>query len=167
MGPLGHLGIPLPVAHLLKLNLAVTGLCALLPDLVDKPLYLMSVTSCSRYAAHTLLFVLLVAVAFSLKGRLLGLSALFGGMLHLILDSGYFVPWFYPFVRYDFPESDVGVSEYLRRLLTFHLWSSELIWVTLVCLAALLLIRLIPWLRRRGQTATCHISRPNDGTEKK
>jgi hypothetical protein len=167
MGPLGHLGIPLPVAHLLKLNLAVTGLCALLPDLVDKPLYLMSVTSCSRYAAHTIMFVLLVAVAFSLEGRLLGLSALFGGMLHLVLDSGTFVPWFYPFVRYDFPESDVGVSEYLHRLLTVHFWSSELIWAASACLAVLILLRLIPWLRRRRQTATCHISRANDGTEKK
>ena len=167
MGPLGHLGIPLPVAHLLKLNLAVTGLCALLPDLVDKPLYLMGATSCSRYAAHTVLFVLLVAVAFSLKSRLLGLSALFGGVLHLVLDSGYFVPWFYPFVRYDFPESDIGVSEYLHRLLTFRFWSSELIWVASACLAVLILLRLIPWLRRRRQKATCHISRANDGTEKK
>lgn len=167
MGPLGHMGVPLPLAHLLKLNLAVTGLCALLPDLVDKPLYLLGVTSCSRYAGHTVLFVLLVAAAFCLRSRLLGLSALFGGILHLLLDSGYFVPWFYPFARYDFPESNVGVSEYLHRLLTFSFWSLELVLVASVCLAAFLLLRLIPWLRRRGQTATCHISRANDGTEEK
>ena len=107
MGPLGHLGITLGAAHvlnrapLIKLNLWVVAFSALLPDLVDKPLYLLGIGD-GRYVGHTLLFVFLVAVAVSLKGRLYGLSVLFGAMLHLLMDSGGSVPWLYPFVNYTF-----------------------------------------------------------------
>jgi uncharacterized membrane-anchored protein len=110
MGPLAHLGIPLPVARLLKLNLVVTGLCALLPDLVDKPLSALGIGN-GRYVAHTLLFVLLAAIAFSLKNRRYGLSALLVGILHLALDSRGFVPWFYPFVTYEFPREEFSFGQ--------------------------------------------------------
>lgn len=107
MGPLGHLGITLGAAHVLnrpsplKLNLWVVAFSALLPDLVDKPLYLLGIGN-GRYVAHTLLFVFLVAAAVSLKNKLHGLSVVFGAMLHLLLDSGRSVPWLYPFVNYTF-----------------------------------------------------------------
>jgi hypothetical protein len=127
MGPLGYLGVPQLVACLPKQDLAVIGLGALVPDLVHKPPRLLGVTFYGRYAAHTIVFALLVSAAFSLKSRLLGLSALFGGMLHLLLDSGYLVLWFYPFVRHDFPEGRAGVSEYLHRVLTLSCRSSDLI----------------------------------------
>jgi len=106
MGPLGHLGITLGAGYVLnrvqplKLNLGVVAFSALLPDLVDKPLYVLGIGD-GRYVGHTLLFVFLVAGAVSLKNKLYGLSVLFGAILHLLLDSGD-VPWLYPFVNYDF-----------------------------------------------------------------
>lgn len=106
MGPLGHLGITLGAAHIsnraprLKLNLWVVAFAALLPDLVDKPLYLLGIGD-GRYVGHTLLFVCVVAAAFSLKNKIYGLSLLFGAVLHLLFDWGG-LPWLYPFVSHDF-----------------------------------------------------------------
>ena len=108
MGPLGQLGITLGAAYLLnrvppiKLNLWIVAFSTLLPDLVDKPLYLLGIGD-GRYVGHTLLFVFLVAGAFSLKNKIYGLSVLFGALLHLLFDSGVgFVPWLYPFVSHTF-----------------------------------------------------------------
>jgi len=95
--------MPQAAALLLKPPVTVTVLCFLLPDLVDKPLWALGV-GCGRYVAHTLLFVFLVSLAFALKKRAYGVFALFGGMLHLLTDIGWFIPWLYPFVRYDFPQ---------------------------------------------------------------
>ena len=107
MGPVGHLGITLGAAHVsnrasrLKLNLWLVALSSLLPDLVDKPLYLLGVGD-GRYVGHTLLFAFLVAAAVSLKNKLYGLSVLFGAVMHLIFDLGGFVPWLYPFVHHTY-----------------------------------------------------------------
>jgi len=90
-------------AGVLKAELAVTGFCFLLPDLLDKPLWMLGI-SCGRFVGHTLLFVFLVAFVFSLRKRTYGLFALVGGMLHLLSDVGWFIPWLYPFVKYDFPQ---------------------------------------------------------------
>ncbi len=68
---------------------------------MDKPLYLLGIGD-GRYVGHTLLFVFLVAAAVSLKNKLYGLSVLFGAVFHLLLDSGGFVPWLYPFVNHSF-----------------------------------------------------------------
>jgi len=83
----------------------VVAFAALLPDLVDKPLYLLGIGD-GRYIGHTLLFVCVVAAAFSLKRRIYGLSLLFGAVLHLLLDWlmgwGGFMPWLYPFVSHTY-----------------------------------------------------------------
>jgi hypothetical protein len=73
---------------------------------MDKPLWVLGVISDGRYIGHTLLFVCLVASAFTLKKREYGLFALFGGTLHLLSDIWGFMPWFYPFKSYDFPSVD-------------------------------------------------------------
>ena len=107
MGPLAHIGITLSAGYvlnrapLIKLNLWVVAVSALLPDLVDKPLFLLGIGN-GRYVAHTLLFVFLVAAAVSLKSKVYGLSVLLGGIFHLLLDSGGSVPWLYPFVHHAF-----------------------------------------------------------------
>lgn len=90
-------------AGVLRPELAVVAFSFLLPDLLDKPLWILGI-GCGRFVGHTLLFVFLVALIFSLKRWTYGLSALAGGMLHLLSDVGWFIPWFYPFVQYNFPE---------------------------------------------------------------
>ena len=129
-GPAGHIGIPLALAYLLRLNPAVTAFCGILPDLVDKPLSAMGVGS-GRYIGHTLLFVLLVSVAFSLWKRRHGLAALVGGISHLLLDLGGLVPWLYPFKEYDFYEERLNLSEFVREYFTFSGLGMELIWVAI------------------------------------
>lgn len=141
---LGRVHIPLFVANLLKPELIVTGFCFLLPDLVDKSLWALGVGN-GRYVAHTLLFVFLVAFAFSLKKRVYGLMTLCAGIVHLLLDlpNRGFVPWFYPFVTYDFP-----------RLEIHNLWLA--VCVTLVQLVSILLVvflimRFVSWFKKRNR----------------
>ena len=167
MGPLGHLAVPLPVARLLKLNLAVVALCALLPDLVDYSLYALGIGS-GRYIAHTLLFVFLVAIAFSIKRKIYGLSALFGGISHLLLDRNFFVPWFYPFVSYEFPcNEELGpfLMEFIHRYFSLSSLGKELIWVALIG-AIVLLIWLSLRFSKRARSKVYHARQSNRTDDK-
>lgn len=106
---IGYVGIPLPVAYVLRLNLPLVSLCALLPDLIDKSLWALCI-AVDRYIAHTLLFMFLVAIAFFIWRRAYGLSALVGGISHLLLELNNAVPWFYPFDLHPDTWSGRGVS---------------------------------------------------------
>lgn len=107
MGPIAHVGITAGAGHVLnrvshiRLNLGIVAISALLPDLVDKPLALVGIGD-GRYIGHTLLFIFVAAALLSLKNKFYGLSLLFGGICHLLEDSGGLVPWFYPFADYNF-----------------------------------------------------------------
>ena len=129
-------------AGVLKPELAVASLCFLLPDLLDKPLWLLGI-GMGRFVGHTLLFVFLVAFVFFLRKRTYGLFALAGGMLHLLSDVGYFTPWFYPFVEYDFPQPEFWDTFTLVNVI------GTFMELALVILA----ISLLLWLssRRKGQ----------------
>ena len=154
VGPVGRLRIPQAVALLLKAQLTVTAFCFLLPDLVDKPLWALGI-GCGRCLAHTLLFVFIVSIAFSTRKRVYGLFALLGGILHLLTDLGWFVPWFWPFVRYDFPQLEFAD--------TFQ-WS-EVGWLAIELSAVVLgvsVVSLVLWLsswytkrRRQGIRNYC------------
>ena len=146
-GPLAHVGIVLPVAYVLRLNLGVTALCALLPDMVDKPLWALGVGA-PRYIAHTLLFVVAVSFAFFLWRRAFGLAALLGGTTHLLLDLNSQVPWFYPFASYDFPEPEFDPSSFFQNLVGALEYSfapsrvgNEVMWVVIAVVAAFLFLR--------------------------
>ena len=131
---------------LLKAELAVTGLCFLLPDLLDKPLWLLGI-GMGRFVGHTLLFVFLVAFVFFLRKRTYGLFALVGGMLHLLSDVGYLIPWFYPFVKYDFPQPKFWETFTLGNVI------GTFMELALVILLVILAVSLLRWLssRRKGQ----------------
>jgi hypothetical protein len=147
--------VPESVARVLRPELAVVAFCYLLPDLVDKPLWVFGV-GCGRYVAHTLLFVFLVALVFSLKKPVYGLLALFAGMFHLLMDVGWFLPLFYPFIDYDFP--DAKFSE------TFRWYQVAGLFLELVF--ALLLVSLGVWFlswyaaRRKPKLDSCGRSGP-------
>ena len=142
----------------------VTGLCALLPDIVDKPLWALGIGS-GRYVAHTLLFVFLVAIAFSLKKKRYGLSALLGGMLHLLLDSGGFVPWFYPFARYQFPHEELSFGRLFHSVFALSGAGEELIWVVSIGFAVFLILWLTSRLRKRSDQKTYHARQPDRTTD--
>ncbi|MGB9576989.1 MAG: metal-dependent hydrolase [Candidatus Micrarchaeia archaeon] len=118
MLPLAHTGIAAFFAENTRPQLlqpAATAFFALLPDLVDKPLFLLGVTPSSRFIAHTLFFAFAVSliVFFAAPRKLrwpLACSALFGCTTHLLLDSYGFLPLFYPFLPYDFPSTNFDLT---------------------------------------------------------
>jgi len=131
---------------LTKVELAVIGFCLLLPDLLDKPLWFLGI-GMGRFVGHTLFFVFLVAFVFFLRKRTYGLFALVAGMLHLLTDVGYFIPWFYPFVEYDFPQPEFWDTLTLGNVI------GTFMELALVLLLVILAVSLLRWLlsRRKEQ----------------
>jgi len=132
----------------LRPEIAVTAFAFLVPDLIDKPLWMLGVISDGRHIGHTLLVATLVAVAFSLKKRFYGLFAICGSISHLLLDTSGLVPWFYPFKGYDFQEVDY------REVVTWHNVAGLLLELALVLIvvavAVFLVLALSSWLKGRG-----------------
>ena len=144
MTPIGHIGIALPAGYVLRLSLPLVFLGAILPDLIDKPLYALGIGG-GRYIAHTLLFAFVVAGLFSLWKKKYGLSVLVGMISHLFLDSEGFVPWFYPLKSYKFPKVKFDPSHFFSNLFDllrnnsgFSSMGKDLIWV-MVAIATMLL----------------------------
>jgi hypothetical protein len=106
----GHLGITAFLGSLLSLSLFAVFIGALLPDAIDKILYLLGFTTTTRFIGHTLfLGILLPLIAYIiLRKKLITLSLSFGYWLHLLEDATRFVPWFYPLVSYDFSTYPIG-----------------------------------------------------------
>jgi F0F1-type ATP synthase assembly protein I len=127
--------------------MAVTAFSFILPDLIDKPLWVLGVISDGRYIGHTLLVAFLVAVAFSIRKRVYGLFAICGSMSHLLLDTSGFIPWFYPFKRYNFPNVDY------HGIVTWRNVAGTLLemvcMVILVALVVFLVLSLSSWFRGR------------------
>lgn len=90
------------------LGLLVAGFCFMLPDLIDKPLWVLGVIPDGRYMGHSLLIMILVAAVFGLARWTYGLVALFVGITHLVSDRDLHSdnPWLYPFKHYVFHPND-------------------------------------------------------------
>ncbi|NQT71770.1 MAG: metal-dependent hydrolase [Chloroflexi bacterium] len=137
-----HAGIPLILAYLLRLNPIIAVFCGMLPDLVDKPLsYVFEMGG--RYIAHTLLFVLVVSIAFALWRRRHGLAAFIGGISHLVIDWS--VPWFYPFKEYSFRHYHYDIPEFFDEYFRFSNVGIDLIWMS----GAAAVVFVCLWLARR------------------
>jgi|Deesub1362A_J573_1020465.scaffolds.fasta_scaffold01010_10 hypothetical protein len=104
MYPLGHVTFTLLFGRKLKLSLGFLALGVLLPDLVDKILLIFFGIGSGRFIAHTLAFAAIAGGALALlRGRRAGVALALGCVAHLIEDAYSFIPWFYPFIDYDFP----------------------------------------------------------------
>jgi hypothetical protein len=127
--------------------LAVAAFSFILPDLVDKTLWVLGVFTDGRNIGHTLFTTFLVALVFSLKKRVYGLVAVCGGIAHLLSDRSGLVPWFYPFKTYDFPIND------WHRVLTWWCLASTLLQMAVVAItvsgSVLLILSLSSWVRGR------------------
>jgi hypothetical protein len=130
---------------LLRPELAVAAFSFLLPDLVDKTLWVLGVFPNGRNIGHTLFTSFLVAIAFSLKKRVYGLVAVCGGVAHLLSDRSDLIPWFYPFKTYDFPSSDWHEVLTLRCLAETLLQGAVV--AIVVSAAVLLILSLSSWVR--------------------
>jgi hypothetical protein len=135
-GPVIHIGVPLVLAVLFRLNPVVAVLCGILPDVVDKPLAALGIGD-GRFIAHTLLFAGVVTVLLTVWKRKHGLAALIGFSSHLLLDLNTKIPWFYPFKNYHFSVTGTSMAGYLKDYLTFSRVGLELIVVVLGGIIAL------------------------------
>ena len=106
----GHIGITLLFGTLLSLSILALIIGSMIPDIIDKPLQLLGITSSGRFIGHTLFMGLIVSgISFLiLRKKFVSISLLFGVWFHLLQDAMDFVPWFYPFVNYTFPVYNFG-----------------------------------------------------------
>jgi len=122
MLPLGHVGIALLISTLLYLPALFVLLGILLPDVVDKLLFFSSSAFCGRFFGHTIFFGPIVSLLTYIitKRKDFALAVLFGSYIHLLQDSGNFIPWFYPIVNYQLecvPRIYIGIFEIITEAL--------------------------------------------------
>jgi len=118
MLPLAHVGITSFFAKHFKafrFPLLAAAFFALLPDLVDKPLFLLGLTPSGRFIAHSLFFgVVLAAILFMVLPKQtrvpIAAAAVLGSWSHLLLDLNGPLPLFFPFISYVFPSYDLGLD---------------------------------------------------------
>lgn len=107
----GHIGPAAWIAQRLRLHVIATMVFAILPDLVDKPLFVWGLAPYTRFIAHTVLFLAVVVVVLDKLGRMqLARAALVGIGSHFVLDLRHFIPLLYPFVQYDWPLIKYGIG---------------------------------------------------------
>ncbi len=119
----------------------VIGFCFLLPDLMDKPLWILGVVPDGRYIGHTLLILLLVTFAFAAVKWAYGLLAVCSWLPHLFFDTtaSSYNPWYYPFRHYDFQPNDYHTIMTLHNLL-----------ITLLEMLAVFGVLILVWVMFRG-----------------
>jgi len=100
----GHLACSVLGVRLFKAEWTPVVIGAFLPDLIDKPLNdVLHWTPYGRCFMHSWLGLgLCFMAAYYFWGKTTALSYGFGHLAHLIADMD-FNPWFWPFVRYDWP----------------------------------------------------------------
>lgn len=106
----GHIGITAFVGSFLSLSLFIVLIGSLMPDIIDKTLFLLGLTNTGRFIGHTLFLGIIFSliVHLILRKKIISASLLFGYWFHLFEDVMGFVPWFYPFVNYDFSAYTFG-----------------------------------------------------------
>jgi len=106
----GHIGISIFLGSFFSLVFFAVLTGALIPDVIDKTLLLLGLINTGRFIGHTLFIGILISLVVYIifRKKLLSISILSGYMLHLLEDATKFVPWFYPFVNYDFSAYSLG-----------------------------------------------------------
>lgn len=159
---LGHLGFSRALIEPLrtKVDLRPFFLGALLPDLIDKPIFYLfpGIIAGTRGYAHTLLFMIVIfLVAQFFKSRV-ALSIAFGVLAHLLLDNvgdylhienslvKSYQTLFWPMRGYDFPSTAyLTIVDQANRLRSPYLIITESI--------GFLLLSLFTWRDRRAGKA--------------
>ena len=104
MLPLAHIGITVFLSIIFYLPALFAAIGALLPDIVDKILFLPGFSVCGRLIGHTILFGPIASLLTYVltKNKKIALAILFGCWMHLFEDARDFMPLFYPIVKYHF-----------------------------------------------------------------
>ncbi|NVM34758.1 MAG: metal-dependent hydrolase [Candidatus Lokiarchaeota archaeon] len=129
--PIFHAALPLvfteiPQIKKLKINRLSLLIGSLLPDIIDKPLFLLGLGN-GRFLSHNLLFMtisFLIVYFSSKRNKNISFPFLAGLIFHLILDIPY-VPLFYPFISYEFHYLEEPLLYWLRKL-----WTDPFVFIT-------------------------------------
>ena len=127
----GHIGITAFFGSLLSLSIIFLIIGAVLPDIIDKPLQIVGISTSGRSIGHTLFMGLVVSGITLLitRKKYPAISLLFGYWVHLLEDAQYFVSWFYPFINYDFPSYPFGPRLILSNIVFEILGVLSLVYV--------------------------------------
>lgn len=124
MYPIFHVALPLifteiPKIKNLRPNRFTLIIGTLLPDIIDKALFLLGLGN-GRLFSHNLLFVgisFLILFLFTKKNLRVSLPFLLGLVAHLLMDMPH-VPFFYPFLSYEFVSIEEPFWFWIRTLFT-------------------------------------------------
>jgi hypothetical protein len=113
----GHLAVSALLHHYLDAEPKAVVAGGLFPDVVDKTLcQVLHLTPSGRMYAHTLLGAAFSTAAVSaLWVKRAGVGWVMGYLGHLAADSGGSLPLFYPFKEYEFPGSEPGLFQIVRK----------------------------------------------------
>lgn len=108
----------IPQLKKLKINRFFLLVGSLLPDIVDKPLFLFGFGN-GRFFSHNLLFLIIsfsIVYLSSKRNKYISFSFLTGLIIHIILDIPH-VPLFYPFISYEFTYLEDPLQNWVLTLL--------------------------------------------------
>lgn len=113
----GHLAVSALLHRYLDLDLGPVMAAGAFPDVTDKLLcQVLHITPSGRMYGHTLLSVALTTLLVrQVWGARVARAWAAGYLGHLIADMGGFIPWLYPFRRYEFKEAEPGIFDILLR----------------------------------------------------
>ena len=101
---LGHIGITTFVSSMLYLPILGGVIGVLLPDMVDKGLFVLGYAPCGRFIAHSIFFFPIAGLVTYIitKNKKLAVAVALGAFLHLLEDVHGDVPLLYPLKYYSF-----------------------------------------------------------------
>ncbi|MHA1865113.1 MAG: metal-dependent hydrolase [Candidatus Heimdallarchaeaceae archaeon] len=98
---------------------------ALGPDIIDK-LISAPITGYGRYIGHSIPFAILMFILFIVAFRkkpTVYSALILGWIMHIILDTAGFIPWFFPFMNYTFQPK---TQTYFQFLLQPYVYYNEI-----------------------------------------
>ncbi len=123
----GHLAGSLTLRALTKLNCTILVLTAFIPDIIDKFLCdVLHWTSFGRMVMHNIPVLILIAVvlAAAFRDLKIGYAWAAGHFLHLLSDIS-FIPWWFPFRQYNWPEAP-NVTKATLELRYLFTWPPQI-----------------------------------------
>jgi hypothetical protein len=113
----GHLAISALLHRYLDLDLGPVMAAGVFPDVTDKLLcQVLHITPSGRMYGHTLLGAALTTpLVRKVWGARAARAWAIGYVGHLVGDMDGFVPWFYPFLEYDFRRGEIGLFDIVVR----------------------------------------------------
>ena len=109
---LGHIGFTSFILSMFYLPALGGIIGTLLPDIVDKGLFILGYAPCSRFLAHTLFFPpVLGLMSYGItRNKKLAFAVTLGAFLHLLEDTHDNVPFLYPVKMYSFLDNCGGIQ---------------------------------------------------------